>query len=184
MYGHSKRRYYRRTFCPKISDFPDFVLAPLILSSRIFQFFFFQTCECFVVVPYVLPFAENSRLVTRTPPCLDIVQISQIETNRENLAKTNSSIISISSFLSTHRAEPGNADGGVVDSTATEVTNVVIDNLGGNGSYSNVVSMAAGEQNCPDTAAACVKEVGFDLGLVTETTSAIRPDQFSAKSEV
>lgn len=100
-----------------------------------------------------------------------------------NLAKTNSSILSFSSFFSTHRAEPGNADGGVVDSTATEITNVVIDNLGGTGSYSNVVSMAAGEQNCPDTAAACVQEVGFGLGLVTETTSAIRPGRFSAKSE-
>lgn len=46
------------------------------------------------------------------------------------------------------------------DTTATEITNVVISNLGGTGTYEEVMSMAPGENMvCSDTAAACVKEV-------------------------
>ena len=85
-------------------------------------------------------------------------------------------------MLPTHRAVPGTVTDGSVDATAEEITNVIINNVGGTGSYEDVVSMAPGEQNCPDTAAACVKEVGSGFGLVTETTIAIRPDPFSAEN--
>lgn len=68
-------------------------------------------------------------------------------------------------LLPTHLAVPGNGEGAVVSPGAEEITNVVINNLGGTGSYENVVSMAPGEINCPDKAAACVKKVSF--GLVT-----------------
>lgn len=47
-----------------------------------------------------------------------------------------------------------------VDPTADEVTNVVISNLGGEGTYNDVVSMAPGTgMSCVDTDAACVQEV-------------------------
>lgn len=47
-----------------------------------------------------------------------------------------------------------------VDPLATEITNVVIGNLGGTGTYKEVMSMAPGENmQCTDTSAACVQEV-------------------------
>ena len=58
-------------------------------------------------------------------------------------------------------AVPGESIGGTdVDPDASEVTNVVISNLGGTGTYMDVVSMAAGANMiCPDEEAACVQEV-------------------------
>eukprot|EP00904_Undaria_pinnatifida_P006640 jgi/Undpi1/3105/HiC_scaffold_15.g06479.m1 len=55
-------------------------------------------------------------------------------------------------------AVPGNSQSGVVDRDASEITNVVLTNLGGTGTYQDVMSMADGEINCPDEEAACVKE--------------------------
>lgn len=58
-------------------------------------------------------------------------------------------------------AEPGTSTGlGDVNPDAAEITNVVIGNVGGSGTYTEVMSMAPGENmECTDTAAACVKEV-------------------------
>lgn len=51
-----------------------------------------------------------------------------------------------------------------VDPSATEITNVVIGNLGGTGTYKEVVSMAPGaNMQCTDTNAACVQEVSVVL---------------------
>lgn len=68
-------------------------------------------------------------------------------------------------LLPTHRAVPGNSQSGVVDRDASEITNVVLTNLGGTGTYQDVMSMADGEINCPDEEAACVKEVSFGVIL-------------------
>lgn len=56
---------------------------------------------------------------------------------------------------------PGTSTGlGDVNREAVEITNVVIGNVGGAGTYTDVVSMAPGQNmECTDTAAACVKEV-------------------------
>ncbi|CAM9758145.1 unnamed protein product [Pylaiella littoralis] len=56
--------------------------------------------------------------------------------------------------------EPGTTMGlGDVDPGAVEITNAVIGNVGGSGTYTEVMSMAAGENmQCTDTVAACVKE--------------------------
>lgn len=58
-------------------------------------------------------------------------------------------------------AVPGTSTGlSDIDSFATEITNVVIGNLGGTGTYKDVVSMAPGaDMQCTDTSAACVQEV-------------------------
>lgn len=47
-----------------------------------------------------------------------------------------------------------------VDPEATEITNVVIGNLGGTGTYMDVIGMDPGaDMHCPSTEAACVQEV-------------------------
>lgn len=60
-----------------------------------------------------------------------------------------------------YRAVPGESTGLTdVDPESEEITNVVISNLGGVGSYKEVTSMAPGENmQCSDEAAACVQEV-------------------------
>lgn len=57
---------------------------------------------------------------------------------------------------------PGSSAGGDdVDPDAEVITNVVISNLGGTGTYDDVVDMIAGENMvCSAGATACVKEVG------------------------
>lgn len=58
-------------------------------------------------------------------------------------------------------AVPGESIGGSdVDPRATEITNVVISNVGGAGTYNDVVDMLPGENmRCSAGAGACVKEV-------------------------
>ncbi|CAM9227153.1 unnamed protein product, partial [Ectocarpus sp. 12 AP-2014] len=60
----------------------------------------------------------------------------------------------------TNIAEPGTMTGMTdVDPEATEITNVVIGNLGGTGTYMDVVGMYPGaDMHCPSTEAACVQE--------------------------
>lgn len=60
-------------------------------------------------------------------------------------------------------AEPGESVGlGDVDAGAAEITNCVIGNLGGSGTYMDVESMAPGQDmQCSDEAAACVQKVSF-----------------------
>lgn len=60
-------------------------------------------------------------------------------------------------------AVPGESVGlGDVDSEAAEITNCVIGNLGGSGTYMDVDSMAPGENmQCSDEEAACVQKVSF-----------------------
>lgn len=58
-------------------------------------------------------------------------------------------------------AVPGTSTGLTdVDPKATEITNVVIGNVGGSGTYKEVMSMAPGSgMKCTNTADACVQEV-------------------------
>lgn len=66
-------------------------------------------------------------------------------------------------------AVPGESVGlGDVDPSATEVTNVVISNLGGSGTYLDVVSMQPGEGlTCTDEDAACVQEVSSSVDIAS-----------------
>ncbi len=53
-----------------------------------------------------------------------------------------------------------------VDARATEITNVVIGNLGGTGTYKEVVSMASGDNmDCAGFSAACVQEVRYGIAI-------------------
>ncbi|CAM9119621.1 unnamed protein product, partial [Ectocarpus fasciculatus] len=67
---------------------------------------------------------------------------------------------SLPSSTPTNIAEPGTMTGMTdVDPEATEITNVVIGNLGGTGTYMDVIGMDPGaNMHCPSTEAACVQE--------------------------
>lgn len=56
---------------------------------------------------------------------------------------------------------PGEGSGGTdVDPSAIEITNVIISNIGGSGTYNDVVDMISGEDMvCSAGASACMKEV-------------------------
>lgn len=54
-----------------------------------------------------------------------------------------------------------------VNPSASEVTNVIISNLGGSGTYQEVISMQPGEGlSCIDEDAACVQEVSSLVDIV------------------
>eukprot|EP00752_Nemacystus_decipiens_P009999 g8915.t1 len=74
--------------------------------------------------------------------------------------EVSSSVQAGSAASETPIAEPGTTTGlSGVDPAATEITNVVIGNLGGEGTYKDVESMAPGaDMQCTDTNAACVQK--------------------------